>query len=166
MMAGGKREERRRKTTAPHCHSDHIASFVSPTAPLLLSRSRAHPIHSPIPHKSNRSVARFDSVPFDSVGKPSVASRAEPNRTESGQRSEGSGVVGCVARHGGPRRRWIGVEGRRRGRRPGRGLGLAHHPAASLLRLHLPLLRVGPPPLSFLSRSSAIYAAAIRLGSF
>lgn len=96
MMAGGKREERRRKTTAPHCHSDHIASFVSPTAPLLLSRSRAHPIHSPIPHKSNRSVARFDSVPFDSVGKPSVASRAEPNRIGPAKRGERCGWVRCA----------------------------------------------------------------------
>lgn len=51
------------------------------------------------------------------------------------------------------RRRRIGVEGGRRGRRPARSLGLGRHPAAPLLRLPLRLLRVGRRfahlPLSF-----------------
>lgn len=105
-----------------------------PRAPLLpppLSQS-ARPA-APIPHKSPRSVARWNPIRF---------------RSHSHSNSSRSGVAG---RHGGGTRRRIGGEGRRLGRRAGARLGLARHPAAALLRLHLHLLRVGSPtvPPSF-----------------
>ena len=85
----------------------------------MLFRSPA----APIPHKSPRSVARWNPIRF---------------RSHSHSNSSRSGAAG---RHGGGTWRRIGGEGRRLGRRAGARLGLALHPAAALLRLHLHLLR-------------------------
>ncbi|CAO2174782.1 unnamed protein product, partial [Urochloa humidicola] len=68
------------------------------------------------------------------------ARRVASRGTRPGEPIDPASEVGV--RHGDhTRRRRIGVEGGGRGRRPGRPLGLARHPAPPLLRLPLPLLR-------------------------
>jgi hypothetical protein len=131
--------------TGHHPRSPRLAS-----PPLLLSKITCDrdATRSPSPLRS-----RPPPNPIGPVAAPlhrTAEARREP-RNQADRPSQSIRRVkwarrGAGFRHGDhARRRRIGVEGGGRGRRPGRGLELGRHPAAHLLRLPLPLLRVGPP---------------------
>ena len=137
----------RPSSTSPATIPARLASPPLPSPPLLLSKITCDrdAARSPSPLRS-----RPPPNPIGPVAAP-LHRTAEARREPRNQADRPSQSIRRVkwargGRHGDhARRRRIGVEGGRRGRRPGRGLELGRHPPAHLLRLPLPLLRVGPP---------------------